>query len=300
MQRLSFTLVGAVLCAGVLAWPGTPQDRTPRWAKFATDEEKQVQAILAAKDPSRAASDYGALFKSATTEDLRRLQMNSSDTIAIQAAWEEVEQTVPVKPDQVVRPDREKLTRFLGFLEGRARVRAPEWWAEALLDARANRRGNLYAGGLNIGERRASRTSAALPRSATFDSKDGKPVVRLGAVSVPVAEDLRDKLKGTKFFDGVSALITSSHCYIAAYDDVGYPYRLACVERASAKTLWVTEVWESWWANATGQHRQWVEVTEQGDRIVVFGVASAGFHVEAFRADDGVNVLRFSNSYSRW
>jgi hypothetical protein len=227
--------------------------------------------------------------------------MNASDTIAVQAAWEEVERTILANPEQVVRPDRDKLARFLGFLEGRARVLAPQWWAEALLDARANRRGNVYAGGLNVGEgRKPGPGAAALPEQATFDGNEVQPVIRIGAASVPIPNDLREKLKLSKFDGRMSALITPSRCYIAAYDDFGYPYRLACVERASLKLRWVTEVWASWWGATTGVHHQWVEVTEQGNRIVVFGIASVGFHVEAFRLEDGVNTFRFSNSYSGW
>ena len=93
------------------------------------------------------------------------------------------------------------------------------------------------------------------------------------------------------------ALITPARCYVAGHESVRYPYRLASVDRGTGKTRWVAKVWASWWYGATGHHHQWVEVTEQEDRVVVFGVASTGFHVEAFRQDDGANVFRFSNSY---
>jgi hypothetical protein len=172
MQRLPFILGGAVLFTGFLTCSGQSQDRTPNRAASATAEEKQVQAIRVAKRPSHAAKGYSALFKAATAADLRRLQMNASDTIAIQAAWEEVERTIPTNPEQVVRPARDKLARFLGFLEGRARVQAPSWWEDALLDARANRRGNVYAGGLNVAERRGSKANVVEPpRQASFEEE---------------------------------------------------------------------------------------------------------------------------------
>jgi hypothetical protein len=90
---------------------------------------------------------------------------------------------------------------------------------------------------------------------------------------------------------------TRTRCYVAVHDPVGCPYRLAAVDRQLGEVRWVTKVWGSWWGDATGQHHQWLEVTEQGDRVVVFGRASGTFHVEAFRADDGANLFRFSNSY---
>jgi hypothetical protein len=298
MRGLPLILGGAVLFTGFLVSPGQPQDRTPKRAASALEEEKKAKAILDAAGPTHAAKAYSELFKAATEKDLRRLQMHPSDTIAIQAAWEEVERTLPTNPEQVVRPARDRLARFLGFLEGRARVQAPAWWEEALLDARANRRGNVYAGGLNIAERRARPNAVAPPRQATFDKEGGQPVVRVGSVAAAIPEDLREKLRVGGVRTRLSALITPSRCYIAAYDSVGYPYRLACVERSSQTVRWVADVWASWWGGTTGSHWQWVEVAEQSSRVVVFGVSSTGFHVEGFRVKDGLNVFRFSNSYS--
>jgi len=237
-------------------------------------------------------------FKAVDTDGLRRLQMNPSDTIAVQSAWEDIERSIPANPKEMIHLDRAKLARFLGFLEGRARVQAPQWWAEALLDARAHRRGNVIAGGLNMAE--GWQKADAVPGLATFDRENGQLVVRVGTTSVPVPKNLREKLDAGGPGDGVSAFITSSRCYVAVFDDAGYPYRLACVDRASVKTRWVTDVWASWLGAATGVHHQWVEITEQGNRVVVFGVASTGFHAEAFRMEDGVNTFRFSNYYSMW
>jgi hypothetical protein len=238
------------------------------------------------------------LFKSADAEGLRQLQLHASDSVAIQAAWEEVELTVPTQPVGMVRPDRDKLARFLGFLEGRGRVRAPPWWAEALLDARANRRGNVYSGGLNVaGQREGGPKAAAPPRPAAFDMRDGKPVVRVGTIAALIPENLLEKL-GWEQSDRVSALITPARCYVAVHGSAGHSYRLACVERPAATVRWVTRVWGSYWGSTTGIHFQWVEVTVQGNRVVVFGVASVGFNAEAFRVEDGANVFRFSNGYS--
>jgi hypothetical protein len=108
-------------------------------------------------------------------------------------------------------------------------------------------------------------------------------------------------LEARGFAEEIAALITPASCFVAVYHPGGSPYRLACVERSSAKVRWVSRVWGSWWGGIAGfPGPQWLEVTEQGDRIVVFGVTIGGFHVEAFRVRDGVNVLRFSNSYSPW
>jgi hypothetical protein len=61
--------------------------------------------------------------------------------------------------------------------------------------------------------------------------------------------------------------------------------------------LWKSKVFGHWWDVAFGYHEMRVAVTEQNKRIVVFGAGFTGFHVEAFRPDDGVNLFRFSTSY---
>lgn len=275
----------------------------PRVAERPATEDDLIRAILAAKDPSGAAGDYRSLFKLVGNDGLPRLQVHVSDTIAIQAAWMQVELTVPPEePGRVVRPDREKLAWFLGFLEGRARVHPPKWWTEAILDARANRRGNVYAGGLNIpAHRRAGDPVPEKgPPKATIERREGRLVVHLGKESAGLPGDFPEKVRKPEVFDDVRALFTPTRCYVAIHEDVGYAYRLGCVERSPSRVRWASDVWGSWWGAATGMHRQWVEIVEQGGLVVVFGVASVGFHVEAFRADDGANLFRFSNSYTPW
>jgi hypothetical protein len=231
-------------------------------------------------------------------DGLSRLQAHSSDTIAIQAAWMQVELTVPAeKPVGAVRPDREKLAWFLGFLEGRARINLPKWWATAILDARANRRGNIYAGGINVLTRPGDPSEEKQPAKATIERRQGGLIIQLGQASAKLPDDFVDKVRKQEHHNNVRALFTPTHLYVAIHESVGYTYRLACVERSTLKLNWVSDVWGSWWASASGQHRQSVEIVEHGHRVVVFGVSSPGFHVEAFRKDDGTNIFRFSNSY---
>jgi hypothetical protein len=50
---------------------------------------------------------------------------------------------------------------------------------------------------------------------------------------------------------------------------------------------------------AVGRGR--VAVDAQDDRVLVFGCSGLGLvHAEAFRADNGKNLFRFSNTYSEW
>jgi hypothetical protein len=272
-----------------------------------TAEDKQLKVVLAAKDPVDAAKGYRELFKSVKADHLQRLQTNASDTIAMQAAWQEVNLTLPEKDQKKeVRPEAQKLSWFIGFLEGRGRVKAPKWWAKAILDARATCRGSVFAGGIYQDLRDAVRGGVPkarpkgedMPPVARFAKKDGKRVVRIESRSMPIPHDLPEKLDMGEYRE-VRAIIMSSCCFVAVHDPFGFPYPLACVDGTSAKIRWTAKVWGSCWIGASGFDLQQVEIIVQGDRVVVFGISVAGFYVEAFRVNDGVNVFRFSNAYWR-
>lgn len=261
------------------------------------DETKVIESIRLADDPAHAAQGFHALYETASRESLRQLQLNSSDTIAIQSAWHEFVLTLPeAESDVAVVPDRDRLSRFIGFMEGRGRIQSPRWWADAILNARANGR-YVYAHEFPAGD-----PESAPPVSKVFFGKnaDDKTGIQIDSEFVRVPDDLREKMGFNGFTRTTAALITDICCYIAVYDDIGYPYQLACVERSTSRVRWITKVWGCWWAGASGLHRHSVEILENGDRVAVFGIASSGFHVEAFRVEDGTPLLRFSNTYSGW
>jgi hypothetical protein len=107
--------------------------------------------------------------------------------------------------------------------------------------------------------------------------------------------------KGERNNNYTSALILPTRCYVAHHNQFGFRYPLVCIDRSPLKERWKSVVWGSLFGGgATGAHRQVLEIVEEGDRVVVFGIAATGFHVEAFRVNDGTNIFRFSNSYLRY
>lgn len=266
----------------------------PAGKSLSADVERQVQDIVKAKSAFETADRYRKLFEQIGPEDLRALQTHSRDSIAIQAAWQEVKLTVPDQGlTHAVRPDRRKLEWFLGFLEGRAHVKAPEWWSELLLDVWANRRDNFYstAGVKENRYHKLGLNETRGPRDTSLVRGGGKVVFRIGTDSISIPEGL---LGG--FYD-VSGMFTPSRCYIAVHNDFGTPFQLACINRTTEKLLWKSEVFGAWWGGTTGISTMWVDVTEQGRGVVVFGAGTIGLHVEAFRPKDGKNLFRFSTSH---
>jgi hypothetical protein len=111
---------------------------------------------------------------------------------------------------------------------------------------------------------------------------------------------LREWIDEDHFQGAVGALITPTRAYVAVYDPFGSSYHLACVDRPTVKIAWVTKVRASFlFGGLSGLHSQRIEICEQRDRVVVYGVASTGFYVEAFEPVDGKNIFRFSNTFWR-
>jgi hypothetical protein len=177
------------------------------------------------------------------------------------------------------------------------RTSVPQWWKEVVLDSRANRRDSIYPGEPKKNPyHKAGLDEARCPRDTTLKREQGKIVLRIGKESVAIPEDVLGKFDNGKVFSNVSALFTPVRCYVAVHNDCGYPFQLICIDRSSAKVVWKTDVWGTWWGGVSGPSEMWVDVREQKDRVLVFG-ASAGIHIEGFRKEDGKNLFRFSSGY---
>jgi hypothetical protein len=245
--------------------------------------DKKVQQFLDAKYSFEASEVLQGLFKTVGTT---RLKLHPDDTVALHAAWQEVLLTIPeVEPKEVVIVDRGMLNWFLGFLEGRVRAQIPEWWKKELLDARANRRDNVYFRGVHAPSR--------VPADTKLKKENGRLMLDLGNASVPIAESVIRKY-GPR--SEISALVTSRRCLVAVHSHVGFGFPVTCVDRATGKVLWQAKTEAVWWIpfySGSGFFNR-VTITEQDSRVVVFGVANSGAYVEAFRADDGKRLFRFA------
>ena len=293
-------LIGAVTCleGSIQACAGMADEKYP------PEVLKIIDHILAAKQPTERAYDitgFRSLFKQVGVDGLKKLQDHSDDSIALQAAWESVELTVPVQnPGQHLRPDRKQLEWFLSFMEKRCKVKAPSWWISSLLDANANRRYNIWFPAPNPDiYHRAGVDDVRSPLDTTLLRDGLKLTLKVAKESITIPENLFSKWNSGDLMHNISALVNDKRCYVAVHDDCGNFYKLTCIDRSSNKMIWQTEVWGHYWGGSSGRSRGWVSITEQNDRIVIFGQSGIGFHVEAFRSEDGKNLFRVSNGYRR-
>jgi hypothetical protein len=271
------------------------QEASPRAARQAL--EAKIDAALRSDHPSRALKSYYRLFVVAGADGLSELEQSPHDSIAIQAAWREIVLTIPRGIDgkgTEFRPDPAKVNWFLGFLAGRGRIRIPKWWSQAVLDARAQQSHDFSFEHSDPPQPPANGTNETV-----VTTERDKFSLRVGNDSTEVPKVLLERYLDD---DGnlmpaihYSACFTSRNCYLAIYDGVECPFSLACFDRSTAKVVWTARACGSFPGTIL---RARVAIDVQDDRVVAFGWAIAGLDAEAFRADNGKNLFRFSSRFS--
>lgn len=257
--------------------------------------------VINAKDSVKVATLYRSLFTVAGNDGLSALKRSRYDSIAIQAAWEELTLFLPeMKVMKVYRLDKDKLNRFLGFVEGRARVKIPKWWAESVIETRAHRRSNIYPGRPSKipYHYHAGMKYITAPHDTTVKKDGNSYILRIAKNSIRLPEEILQKTDHGDLSGSFSGCFTSKHCFIAVHGDAGYSHDVACIDRSSGKLIWKSEACGCWWGGVYGVSESWVSVTVQEDRVVVFGASSMGIYAQAFRADNGNTIFRFSDSFS--
>ena len=218
MRYLVLLLTSVLFSTSLYAQHESVASNAHRGNSRQTGDQKLIEQILSTKNPAETPAALSELFKRVGIDSLRKLQTSQDDTIALQAAWEEVARTVPEEVGKrgPFRPDRHKLDWFLGFLEGRTHSQAPEWWTRVLLDATANRRYNsLFDLPENKGPDGHSHSlyhSAGMgdiiaPLDTTLSREHGKTILRVGKESVSIPEDLL--FNGGTTEDGKPAYVQS-------------------------------------------------------------------------------------------
>jgi hypothetical protein len=284
MRRTTWMLAAALFATMSSLWSCQSLD--------SSDAEQRIQAILAGS--GETAENYRQLFQSGSDDQIRAFKKHPSDSFAIQAAWEEVVRTLPRKSDQPGRLNQKCLAGFVVFLEERGHFKAAKWWTDAILDPEDG----LHKEWIDPRFKRNPKL-APLPIPGELLKRDGATVLRVGPTTLILPKDLRAALNLQETRDQVTFAASPSHLYFAAYESMGDPFRLACTDRSATRLCWSAEVRGTGWSgNADGAFNNWVEIVEQGDRVVVFGLATLGLYVEGFRAEDGVSLFRFSSCYS--
>ncbi len=266
-----------------------------------------IEKTNGAENLSRASACYRQLFALVGEGGLARLKASEADSIAVQAAWEEVKRTVPDSEDApVFRPEKEKLALFVQFLESRLSTKTPTWWAEVVQDAKWFGRDFVQPGDPTESPYHKSGLLAVeSPRGVTLQAESKTITLTSGndVIEVPTSfatffgYRLTHWAGGT--FHNLSAAFTKGRCFLTLHDDIGYAPRVACIDRVSGKVLWEAHACGCFWDTIARMdfRNAWVSVVTHDDRVILYGKSFQGVYVHAFHRNDGKTLFRFSSSF---
>jgi hypothetical protein len=177
----------------------------------------------------------------------------------------------------------------------------PEWWQQALLDAQATARDNIYfVAPPHSPYRRIKDKSLghdwSVYGNVSLEKKDEIIRVSVDKHTVVLPQDI---LRG-KF--AISGLVADDNIYVAGYIGAGYSYPLVCIKKETGKVIWQTDVaavGAFLISGSTAGRFHWVAVIPDGHRVLVCGATNDGIYIEGFETKDGTCLFRFGTTYSQ-
>lgn len=226
------------------------------------------------------------LFDNATDQDVAQLMQHQSSRVALAAAWERVRRTVPdPKLVRGAKPDAQTLQRFLGFLEGRLQVDAPEAWERLLLTATTHGQVHICFAPLDAEQQAGPNNDAVVS-----EANEGWRIKAGGRAWLLAKSDVDEKKTS---IDGFAAAATMDAVVVGLFGNSAAPFLIYSIEPKTGNVAWKQEVWASGGLIGGGVGWHQAQIVLDEDRCIIFGVSNLAAYVEVFKLD-GTELCRFS------
>lgn len=258
-------------------------------SQTATSDELRSN-IRKATGPDKARKAYDAFFKHYGPRKLSDLVHDSDMDVAIHASWRLNNVTVPRRGEElsfgVPRGNLEAAhsERFLGFLEGRTRLKIPLWWDIAFRDP-------VYLLRTPILSKTGLGTKA--PDGTSLKRRKRAVLLTVAGSSVRIPVGLLEELKKEQHLDKCTAYVGPEQSFVALYGDSGARFTLLCLNTHTGKLMWRATVWSSARLGGSGSSTQIAELVVNDDLVAVFGICNFDRYVEGFHRKTGVSAFRF-------
>ena len=291
----------------------------------------QFSAIVNAKDLGELAEAYRTLLDGASGQSIATLKTHAQDRIALPAAWEQVRRTFPkvaqMSKDgygKAVKVDQSVVQRFIGFLEGRLKLKLPKWWESRMADAYAFDRETLGLKSAWSYDRKTTRLTFSIQqtpdhrtefrfpsyhaperrllatRGFKISSREADLVVSKGSLICIIPKELLKTAEKEHSTHSMSCYMDKDRCIVGFLPEDCNPYKVFCLDRKSSKLLWSATIWNSVAVVPGRTGRGFTHLASmlvQDKTLYVFGTEDFSMYIEAFRVEDGTNLFRFNTTY---
>jgi hypothetical protein len=269
----------------------------------APDDSEQACSITAIKRqiaragaPQEAGRLYAALFEEARELDVEALMRDNHIGIAMQAAWEK---HIGSNQSYKRRFRSDSVHRFLGFLEGAGRITTPSWWADTLAAAVPHDRSAIYYPEPTGWEYVATELGMIKRDYRVVRKSKDVFAIKTSQASMDVSTSIEKTIQESRLPPKgrhVSLCLSRERLFLGIHSDAGFPFTLVCVRARDGAKRWSADVWAAGRNKLSGKTSHFVEISEQGKLVVVWGAESHGMYVEAFDSETGNNLFRFCTS----
>jgi len=251
-----------------------------------------------ASTPDEAAKNYTRTFAVTHPRILEDARRDLRDDIALRASWR-LAVIDALREHGDGASQRIDVSEFLADVHDRIPLKVPSWWADHVMTATLNSRGNPHFDPKVLKLLwSANRGLDVLATSKNVNVHNGSIVVvsSSGQVATPLAEPPRELVieGGTP----LASLLSGEKCYLARADDIPTPYNLYCYDLTDGRVDYQARVWAAGdLISYTGRGHHFIELRASAKAVYVFGAASDVVYIEAFRVTDRKCVLRFCTAY---
>ena len=275
-----------------------------------SDETVFSDHVVKSMRGERNARDLALLYQRAIVEasnpECLRLKQSDNQSISARSAWELTLRESKSQEDKNRHGEKlpdSKVSRFIGFCEGRMNEDIPIWWHDRLCSAWViDGQKHLLRFG---GDREAIEKSVVEGNihriiEIKMDEKERQGTVMTRDLQFNIPLDImRNRLLDTRA-TRVSGSNYGKLCVIAMHVDFGSPYEIVCFNRDVGKEEWRAAVWSEFFpffvTSREGPfHVLDIVVTEK--HVTVFGTTSFAMYIESFDVTNGSCVFRFCTSY---
>lgn len=234
---------------------------------------------------------------------------HKNDNVALLAAWQRVARTI--KPTEVSQKiDPLAMQRYLGFVEGRLRLKIPKWWYFEMSRAHSFNPRTILTYKLE-GSKHFPFYSPRFPfvfpailkglkvvvdkKKPSLTLKFGKDEIRIPNKLVKLKKKIRDKTIDDYVYSG---MIYKNKCYFVfgSYNESPF-VTLWCLSMINSDVIWSRSnvgIPTKEYSIANFPETPWVTLHVYGNEVYAFGATGLTFFFESFDLNTGKRRIHFS------